>query len=130
MQIPNNPSKIQLWSSYAIQAILVSFFLFGAIANLLRLKDAIDGATKLGIPAESVHFLGALLLLATLLYAIPRTIIVGAILLTSWLGGAVCAHIIHGDTIEETLFPVVFCVLVWLVVYLRSKLYKGFLSPL
>lgn len=114
-------SKGRLWASYIIQAIVVLMFLMGAINNLLQTESAIDGATQLGYPAESVLYLGIVLLVSTLLYALPKTSIIGAILLTGWLGGAVASHVIHQDPMFNTVLPVIFGILIWLSLLLRNK---------
>jgi len=74
----------------------------------------------MGYPESSVLYLGMVLLVSTVLYAIPKTSILGAILLTAWLGGAVATHIIHHDPHFYLLFPVLFGMLMWLSIWLRD----------
>ena len=112
-------SKTRLWISYILQALIVIPFIFGAFSNIFESADAVKMATDMNYPPESVMYLGVILLVAVLLYAIPKTCILGAMLITGWLGGAVATHIIHGDQIGQTIFPVIFGVIVWLVLWLR-----------
>ena len=75
---------------------------------------------EMGYPAGSIRYLGIVLLVSTLLYLIPRTNVLGAILLTAWLGGAVATHVIHGDPISNILFPVFFGLVIWALLLLRD----------
>lgn len=123
METPENPSKIALWISYILQAIIALFFFVSSFMNLFQTQTAVAIAKELGYDTNYVHYLGAALLLSTCIYVIPRFIILGAILLTGWLGGAVATHVIHQDPIGVILIPVFFAMLVWLVVVLRNKAY-------
>ena len=124
METTKKASKAILWTSYVLQLIIVIMLLMGAVQNLMQSEMAVKGATDMGYPESSVLYLGVVLLFATLLYAIPRTTILGAILLTAWLGGAVATHIIHKDPLLNLLFPVLFGIFVWLSVWLRNKTLK------
>lgn len=120
-------SKGRLWTSYILQGLIVLLFLMGAASNIFQSEDAVTEATKMGYPESSVQCLGIVLLVSTLLYAIPRTAIVGAILLSAWLGGAVATHVIHGDPMLNILLPVIFGILLWLALWLRMpKLQRVF----
>ena len=116
-----NISKVRLWISYVLQGVVVIMFLMGAVMNILQTEEAIAGATGLGYPESGVFFLGAALLISTLLYAIPRSSGFGAVLLTAWLGGAVASHAIHQDPLFNTLFPVLFGIVIWLALWLRQE---------
>lgn len=128
METTKEISRGRKWASYMIQAVVVFLFLAGAINNLLQTESAVNGAAELGYPKEVVLYLGLTLLLSTVLYIIPRTSIIGAILLTAWLGGAVATHVIHQDPLFNTLFPVIFGILVWLGLMLRRPSLQGLLS--
>lgn len=112
--------KALLWASYIFQGVVVLMFLMGAFMNISQSEDAVNSAIEMGYPAASVVVLGIILLSATVLYAIPRTATIGAILLTAWLGGAVATHMIHRDPMFNTLFPVIFGILVWVALGLRD----------
>ncbi len=123
-----NLSKGRLWTSYILQAIVVLMFLMGAANNILQTEQAVSGATALGYPESSVLYLGIILLVATLLYIIPGTSVIGAILLTAWLGGAVATHVIHEDPLFNILLPVLFGIVVWLSLWLRNEKLQALLK--
>jgi hypothetical protein len=121
-------SKSRLWTSYILQGVIVVMFLMGALTNLFQVQQAVDGAVSMGYPASSVMYLGVVLLISTVLYAYPKTTVIGAILLTGWLGGAVATHVIHQDPIMNTIFPIIFGVIVWVAIYLRNDRLLQFLG--
>lgn len=125
MEVQTTPSKVILYTSYALQGLVSLMFLMGAGSNLMQTETAINGAIDLGYPTESVFYLGVILLLATILYIVPKTTILGAGFLTAWLGGAVATHIIHGDSTAFTMFPVVIGILLWLSIWLRNEKLKA-----
>lgn len=127
METTKKVSKIQLWASYILQGLVVLMFLMGAVMNLLQTEEALTGATAMGYPKESVFYLGIVLLIGTLLYAFPKTVIFGAIILTGWLGGAVATHVIHKDPMFNIIFPVIFGIVLWLSILLRNKNLKALL---
>jgi len=84
---------------------------------------------KLGYPEGTIVPLGIVLLICTVLYAIPQTSVLGAMLLTGYLGGAVATHVRVGDPLfTHVLFPVYMGILVWLGIYLRDVRLRG-LAP-
>ena len=100
-------SKARLWISYILQGIIVIMFLMGAVMNILQTEQAIAGATDLGYQE--------------LFYAFPKPSGFGAVLLTAWLGGAVATHVIHQDPLFDTVFPVLFGIVMWLALWLRQE---------
>jgi hypothetical protein len=129
METTNKISKVRLWASYILQGIVVAMFLMGSIMNLLQTEEAVTGAVAMGYPKESVLYLGIALLIGTLLYAIPKTVILGAIVLTGWLGGAIATHVIHSDPLFNILFPLLFGIVIWGSVLLRNEKLKALLMP-
>lgn len=125
MENQTPPSKVILYISYALQGIVSLMFLMGAGSNLFQTEMAVQGAVDMGYPADLVLYLGIVLLLATLLYIYPKTSVLGAGLLTAWLGGAVATHIIHGDSMAFTFFPVIFGIIVWVSLWLRNTTLKS-----
>lgn len=102
----------------AISAIVALFLALDGVGKVLQWAVHVEGTTKLGYPAHSVRWIGLALVLSTLLYVLPRTAILGAILLTGYLGGAVATQVRADD--PWFLFPVLFGVLVWGGLYLRD----------
>jgi hypothetical protein len=80
----------------------------------------VEATGRLGFPVSLIPGVGILLLVCTLAYLVPRTAILGAILLTGFLGGAVAIQMRAGSPLFENLFPVIFAILMWGGVYLRE----------
>lgn len=116
-----NVSKTRLYGSYGLQAIAGIMLLMGAANNLLHTQMAVEGAIGMGYKESSLTLLGVLCLISTILYLIPKTAVIGAIMLTAWLGGTVATHIIHQDSVAMTMAPVVFAVIVWASLSLRHE---------
>jgi hypothetical protein len=111
-------SNGSIWAGRIISALLILFLLFDASIKLLKAAAAVQGTVQAGYPENIVRPLGIVLLLCVLLYAIPRTSILGAILLTGYLGGATATMV----RVSNPLFWIpVFCgVFVWLGLFLRD----------
>lgn len=88
--------------------------------NLMESEMAIAQAEVIGIPSSSVFLLGLILLISTILYVIPKTNVLGAALLTAWLGGAVAVHIINEDPMFNQIMPVIFGIIIWIGIWLRD----------
>ena len=114
-------SKKKLWAGYVISALPTIFLLLDGILKLVKPAPVVEGTVRLGYPESVILGLGILLLACTVLYVIPRTSMLGAILLTGYLGGAVATHVRVGDPIFPILFPVVIGALFWGGLYLRDE---------
>jgi hypothetical protein len=90
--------------------ICILFLLFDAITKIFPNKYVLDASAKVGWTVGTLRPLGIVLLLSTILYAIPRTTIFGAILVTAWMGGATASNILAG---YNFIFPIIFGILVW-----------------
>lgn len=113
-------SNKQLWAGRIVSAVPILFLLMDGIMKLVKPAVVVEATVKLGYPESIIIGLGVVLTLSTILYAIPRTSVFGAILLTGYLGGAVATHVRVGGTLFEILFPVIFGVLIWGGLYLRD----------
>jgi DoxX-like family len=113
-------SKQRLWTGRILSAIVVLFLLFDAVGKFMKPVQVVDACARLGWPSSMVTLLGAILLVCTILYAIPSTSILGATLLTGYLGGAVAIQLRSGSPLFETIFPIVFGLLAWAGVWLRD----------
>ncbi len=112
-----------LWSGRALSGLAIAFFAMDGAMKLANLPIVAETSAELGWPADSatIYLLAALLLSSTLLYAIPRTAVLGAILLTGYLGGAVATHVRVGSPIfSHALFGVYLGVIVWGGLWLRD----------
>ncbi len=110
-------SKAMIWTGRIISTLLVLLLIMSATMKLTRAKDAVDGFKKLGYPDSALMTIGVTEVACTVLYVVPQTAVLGAILLTGYLGGATATHVIGGDSVIP---PVVIGMLVWLGLYLRD----------
>ena len=81
--------------------------------KLVKPAPVVEATSRLGFPESALTGVGLVLLACTILYLIPRTAVLGAILLTGYLGGAVAIQVRAGSSVFETLFPAIFGALVW-----------------
>ncbi len=110
------------WTGFAMSAVVVLFLLADAGAKLIAIQPVLDAGAQLGFPGvDMARKLGALLLVCTLLYIYPRTAVLGAILVTAYLGGAVATHVRMGNPLfSHVLFGVYVGVLMWGGLVLRD----------
>ncbi len=109
------------WVGLIISGLPALFLLLDAIGKLIKPPAVVDGTVELGYPENVIVPLGIVLLISTFLYISPRTSVLGAILLTGYLGGAVATHVRVGNPVfTHMLFPVYLGVLIWLGLYLRD----------
>jgi hypothetical protein len=118
----NSPSRGVLWTGRVLGALPALFLLMDAGMKLAKPAFVVDATTKLGYPESVVVPLGIILLICTILYILPPTAMLGAILLTGYLGGAVASHLRHGDALfSNVLFPTYVGILLWVGLYLRDR---------
>ena len=113
-------SKGRLWAGRIIGGLPALFLLMDAIMKLVKPPFVVAETVRIGYPENSIVGLGVVLLACTILYLIPKTSVLGAILLTGYLGGAVATHVRFPEGWFPILFPVVFGILLWLGLYLRD----------
>ena len=114
-------SKTKLWLGRIISTLVVLFLLFDSILKLLKPAIVVEATVKLGYPESVIVGLGVVLLISTLLYVIPQTAILGAILLTGYLGGATATHVRLSESWFSILLPVILGVLLWGGLYLHDS---------
>ena len=114
-------SKKRLWAGRIISGLPVLFLLLDGIMKLIKPVVVVDTTVRLGYPESVILGLGIVLLLCTVVYIIPRTSVLGAILLTGYLGGAVATQVRVGAGLFPILFPVIIGVLIWGGLYLRDE---------
>jgi hypothetical protein len=111
----------RLWASRIVGALTILFLLVDTIVKVLRLPPAVESTVRLGYPENVVLGIGIIELVCLVAYVIPRTSILGAILLTGYLGGAVATHVrIGSPLLSHTFFPIYVGVLIWLALFLRD----------
>ena len=115
------PAKKRSWAGIVISAIPTLFLLMDAVGKFIKPEAVVTGTVELGYPESVIFPLGIVLLICTILYAIPKTSVLGAILLTGYLGGAVATHVRIGSPLfTHMLFPVYLGIMIWLGLYLRD----------
>jgi hypothetical protein len=118
----NTTSKPRLWTSYVMSGLVILFMLMDSIMKFVKPPEVIEGTVALGFAEQHIPILGALGLISTLLYAFPRTSILGAILLTGYFGGAVATHLrLNNPLFTHQLFTIYFGILIWGGLWLRNS---------
>ena len=113
-------SKGTLWAGRIISGLPVLFLLVDGAMKLFKPAPVVEATVKLGYSESVIIPIGVVLIVCTILYVIPKTSVLGAILLTGYLGGAVATHVRTGESLFSIVFPVIFGVLLWLGLYLRD----------
>ena len=114
-------SKRMLWASYILSALAVLFLLLDGAIKVLRLAPAVEATTQLGYPESAVFGIGLVLLVCIVLYVFPRTSVLGAILLTGYLGGAIATHVRAGSDLFALIFPAILGAMLWGGLFLRDE---------
>jgi hypothetical protein len=120
-------SKAMLWTGRILSTIPSLFLLFDGAMKLMKPEPVVKATVQLGYPESVLFGLGIVLLACTIVYLIPRTCILGAILLTGYLGGAVASHLRAGDGPFPIFFPVIFGALLWGGLVLRDARLRALL---
>ena len=122
--------KWMTWVGWGMSGLMVAFMLFDSLSKLALERHVVAATTQIGYPLDVIRPLGAIGLACTLLYAIPRTATLGAILLTAYLGGAIASKVrIEDPLFSSVLFGVYFGILVWGGLFLRDPQLRA-LMPL
>ncbi|WP_447759609.1 DoxX family protein [Sphingopyxis panaciterrae] len=127
------PSKKALIAGRILSGLVIAFLLFDAGLKLVAPQFAIDNSPPdLGwkLDIGTMHMLGILLLIPTLLHIWPRTSLLGAILITGYLGGAIATHVRIGSPLfSHILFGVYLGVMLWAGLWLRSPALRLLINP-
>ena len=124
------PNRRRLWTGRILSGLVVLFLLFDCIIKLLRVPAAVEGTVQLGYPPSVLFGLGVVLLACVVTYLIPRTALVGAVLLTGYLGGAIATHVRVGHPLlSHTLFPIYVAALIWGGLFLRDERVRALIRP-
>ena len=116
----NSVSNKTLWVARIVSGLAALFLLVDGTAKLFKPAFVVDANVQLGYSESTIIPIAVVLIICTILYLIPATSVLGAILLTGYLGGAVATHVRAGSPLFPILFPVVIGILIWLGVYLRD----------
>ena len=122
METTHQISKSRLWTSRIMSGIVILFMLSDSIFKFIQPAPVIEGTLELGYAEHHIAILGTLGLLSILLYAIPRTSILGAVLLTGYFGGVIATHLrLDNPLFSHILFPVYLAILAWGGLWLRNE---------
>lgn len=115
-------SRKALWAGRVLSGFAVLFLGFDATGKLLQPPEFVEGTTRLGYSASVIFPLGVLQVVCLLFYVIPRTAVLGAVLWTGYLGGAIATHVRVGSPLfSHTLFPIYVAALIWGGLWLRDR---------
>lgn len=122
-----NISKTRLWGGRALGTLAVLFLVMDGGMKLFKPPFVVQATAQLGYPESTIVGIGVTLLFCTALYVIPRTTVLGAILLTGYLGGAVASNVRAGTPVFNIVFPILFTAAVWASLLLRDARLKALL---
>jgi len=112
----------RIWTGRILSGLALAFLLFDVTLKLLRLGPAVAGTLQLGYPESVILPLGIIEAACLVLYLLPRTAVLGAVLWTGYLGGAVATHVRLGHPLaSHTLFPIYVAMLLWGGLWLRDR---------
>ena len=117
------------WLGWLLTALPVLFLAFDTTVKVLALPVAIEPTVALGYAANLVVPIGIIQFLCLVLYVVPRTAVLGAVLLTGYLGGAVASQLRAGNGAGQYLFPIVVGALVWGALWVRDSRVRALLAP-
>lgn len=118
----NTISKGRLWTARIMSGIVILFMLMDSIMKFIQPLSVVEATVSLGFAEHHILVIGILGLLSVLLYAYPRTSILGAVLLTGYWGGAIATHVrLDNPLFTHTLFPVCLAILAWGGIWLKNQ---------
>jgi hypothetical protein len=109
------------WAAYIMSGLPALFLLWDAVTKLLKPAFVVKATVDLGYPESTIVGIGVALLVSTVLYLVPRTAVLGAILLTGYLGGAVASQVRVQAVVFNSVFPVIVATLLWGGLWLRDR---------
>lgn len=113
--------RTRVYAGWVLSGLAVVFLLFDAALKVLRIPAAVEGTTQLGYSESVIFTIGVIQLVCLIVYLLPRTSVLGAILWTGYLGGAIATHVRVGSPLfTHTLFPTYIAALLWGGLWLRD----------
>ncbi|RNB85188.1 DoxX family protein [Brevibacillus fluminis] len=124
----NNISKSRLWVARIMSGIVILFMLFDSVMKFFQPAPVVEGTLELGFAQHHIALLGILALVSTILYAVPRTAVLGALLLTGYFGGVIATQIrMDAPLFTHVLFSVYLAILAWGGLWLRDERVRNLL---
>jgi DoxX-like protein len=122
-------SAKKLWAGRILSALAILFLLVDGIMKLVNPAPVVEGMIRLGYPLNLTATIGIILLTCVVIHTIPQTSILGAILLTGYLGGAVASQLRVGEPLfSNVLFPIYMAAFIWGGLYLRDDRLRALVS--
>ena len=119
---PNSVSTKRLWSGRVLSGLGALFMLFDGVIHILKITPVVDAFAQLGFPLGASRALGVIEIICVAIYLLPSTSVLGAILLTGYLGGAIATQVRVGAPLfSTTLFPVYVALFIWGGLYFRDE---------
>ena len=118
-----------IWVGRILKILLLLFLLFDAIMKIIKISYVLKATSQLGLPEPSIQPIGFYLLAATILMAVPRTTLLGGLLLTAYLGAAAGITFVAKLGGHPYLFPIAFCILLWVAELLQNQKLKTHVIP-
>jgi hypothetical protein len=123
------PGKKALWTGRVLTGLATLFLLVDASFKFMTTPEAVTATRELGWPTNVIPLLGVIELVCLALYLVPRTAVLGAVLWTGYLGGAIATHLRIGNPLlTHTLFPIYVAALIWGGLWLRERRLRGLFS--
>jgi hypothetical protein len=124
------PRTQRRWPGRVLSGLPVAFLAFDIVIKLVHIPAVTEASERLGLPDALSRPLAVILLACLALYLVPRTAVLGAVLLTGYLGGAIAIHARIGDPLlSHTLFPIYVAILLWGGLYLRDARVRAAVGP-
>ena len=124
----NRPERAVSWTGRTLSALVVVFMIFDGVIHIAKPAPVVDAFGQLGVPLRLSLGIGIVELVCTVLYAIPRTSVLGALLLTGYLGGAIATQLRGGAAWFPTIFPLIIAALLWGGLALRDARVRALAS--
>jgi hypothetical protein len=118
--------KPMLWTGRILSGLAVLFLAFDAVIKVVNIQPVIDSSLQLGLPVDLAPRIGALMLVCLAVYLIPRTSVLGAVLITGYLGGAIAIQARVDAPLFSLIFPAILGALIWVGLYLRDSHLRAF----
>lgn len=119
-------SGAPLWTGRILSGLATAFLVMDGAMKLAKPAFVVQATVQLGYPETTIVGIGTTLLICTLLYVIPRTAVLGAVVLTGYLGGAVASNVRVLGPLFNSAFPILFAVLLWAGLWLRDTRVRNF----
>lgn len=121
---------MKVWIGRGLTAFAALFLVMDAGMKVMRAAPAVEGTLALGFPDSAVMLLGTILLACLAVHLVPKTAVIGAVLLTGYLGGAVAAHVrVEAPLLSHTLFPLYVGAMIWGGLALRDARVRAMVGP-